>query len=266
MTKYNGHALITGGSSGIGLEFAYQLAAQGYNLVLVARNMEKLEKAASNIKHKYPVDVLVISQDMAKLESADIIYKQLQAQNIQVGLLINNAGFNVSREIFHKLDLNRQIEMVNLLCIGYMSLIHKFLPAMLEKKSSGIIIVSSFSALLPAPLASIYSAAKAFTLKFGINLHAEYSNKGIDILTVCPAFVETNFFEAAGNPVPPLALLTTNEVVKKSLQALGNEIVLVLNNKQFKLKLMFLLSKILSDKIIEKLVRKYIKDSFKITL
>lgn len=266
MKKYNGYALITGGSSGIGLEFAHQLAAQGYNLVLIARNIEKLELAARNIKNKYPVDVLIISQDMAKLESADITYNQLKKNNIQVGLLINNAGFDISREFFHNMDLNHQMELVNLMCLGYMNLTYKFLPAMLEKSSGGIIMISSLAALVPVPLGAVYSAAKAFSLKLGINLHAEYHNKGIDILTVCPAFVDTNIFETSGNSMPSITPLTTDEVVKKSLNALGKDIVLVLKNKQFQQRFFLLLAKVLPDTIVEKLVKKYYKDNLKTTL
>ena len=132
---------------------------------------------------------------------------------------------------------------------------------MLEKKSGGIILISSLAALFPVPLNSIYSASKAFGLKLGINLHAEYSEKGIDILTVCPAYTDTNIFVASNEIPPPIPMLTTEEVVQKSLNVLGKKIVLVLKNKQFKQRVLSFLATFLSEKTKEKLIKKYLKDT-----
>lgn len=261
MNTYDGYALITGGSSGIGLEFARKLAAKGYNLVLIARDVTKLNETAAELKQKYSIDVLTFSQDLSKPESTDIIYNQLQEKQIHVSLLVNNAGFGNPQDYFHKINKNIQTDMINLMCLGYMNLIYKFLPAMLEKKSGGIILISSLAALFPVPLNSIYSASKAFVLKLGINLHAEYSNKGIDILTVCPAYTDTHIFAASNEIPPPIPMLTTEEVVDKSLNALGKDIVLVLKNKQFLQRLLSFLAIFLSDKTKEKLVKKYLKDT-----
>jgi short-subunit dehydrogenase len=261
MNKYDGYALITGGSNGIGLEFARKLAAEGYNLVLVARDVTRLSEAAAELKQKYSVDVVILSQDLSKPESTDIIYKQLQEKQIHVGLLVNNAGFGNHQDYFHKINQNIQVDMINLMCLGYMNLTYKFLPAMLEKKSGGIILISSLAALFPVPLNTIYSASKAFVLKLGINLHAEYGGKGIDILTVCPAYTDTNLFAASNEIPPPIAMLTSEEVVRKSLNALGKDIVLVLKNKQFQQRFLTFLANFLSDKTKEKLVKKYLKDT-----
>ncbi len=261
MRKYEGYALITGGSSGIGLEFARKLAAEGYSLVLVARNLTKLKEVAIELKQKYPVDVLPLSQDLIDPDSTEIIFKHLQEKNIHISLLINNAGFGNPQEYFHKIDQNIHSDMINLMCLSYVNLIYKFLPPMLEKKSGGIILISSLAALFPVPLNTIYSASKTFVLKLGINLHAEYSAKGIDILTVCPAYTDTNIFAATNETPPPIPMLTTEEVVQKSLNRLGKDIVLVLKNKQFQQRLFSFLANFLSDKTKEKLVKKYLKQT-----
>ncbi len=93
MKKYEGYALITGGSSGIGLALAHELAAKGYDLVLVARDLHALKKVQIEIKEAHKVDVITISQDLSKPESTDIIFEKLQKKHIHVGLLVNNAGF-----------------------------------------------------------------------------------------------------------------------------------------------------------------------------
>jgi short-subunit dehydrogenase len=265
MKKYEGHALVTGGSDGIGLEFANELAAQGYDLVLVARNPEKLEAVAAEIKNKYPIEIVTIAQDLSRLESTDLIWNLLQEKQVHVGLLVNNAGFNTF-ERFLNIDRQYHIDMVNTLCISVMDLTYKFLPPMIEKGSGGIIFVSSFAsqpALLPLDV--VYSGAKSFVLKLGTGLHAEYGSKGIDILTVCPGAVDTNIHAAAGHPHPAGQQLTTQNVVSASLDALGNKIVLLLNKNRLQ-KLLNLLSPFMSYKLLEKIMKKFVKKAWGVDL
>src|SRR5689334_9775775 len=104
MKKYDGYALITGGSSGLGLEFARQLAVAGYNLVLVAKDKAKLEAAASKLREQHSIDVVSIAADLSTRDSTQVILTALKAENIHVGILINNAGFIYVRH-FHKMPL-----------------------------------------------------------------------------------------------------------------------------------------------------------------
>lgn len=258
MKKYAGHALITGGSSGIGFAFAKELAEQGYDLILVSNIETQLEAAKKELK-KYDVEVVTLMQDLADPQSTKIIYSSLQAQNIHVGLLINNAGF-VCSGLFHKLDLQKVRNMIQVMSISLTELTYTFLPPMLEKGGGGIILSSSIAAQLLAPDNQVYGAVKAYSLKFGECLHAQYTSKGIDILTICPALVDTNIYKSAGYATPSAyPLISAQEVAQKSLAALGKKIVLNIYGKQTKLKFLALLPRFLSRHLIERITRQMTK-------
>jgi short-subunit dehydrogenase len=261
LKRYEGYALITGGSSGLGLEFAHQLAAQGYDLVLVARDETNLEKAADSIREKHTVQIVTFTQDLRLADSGSLLYEFLKLQKISVGLLVNNAGYNVPGT-FHEADEQKMLGMVDLMCLGYTDLIYKFLPDMLDKKQGAVILIASLAALVPMPKSSVYAAAKAFTLQLGISLHAEYTQQGIDVLVVCPSLVDTNIFKASGRQAPDARLLTPQRVIQKTLDALGKKIVIVIPH-DLKAKILFWLSYIMPRKILEKVVLKEIKKVFK---
>jgi short-subunit dehydrogenase len=262
MKKYEGYALITGGSSGFGLEFAHQLAAQGYDLVLVARNQSLLEAAAVDLKAKHHIAVHVIAQDLIHPDAAELIFDNLQRQGIQVGLLVNNAGY-VEIGPFMALDRKKTLDLINLMCVGYTDLVYKFLPGMSAAGGGGVILLSSLAALVPCPYFAVYGAAKAYVLQLGISLHAEYKEQGIDFLTVCPGVVATHLYEAAGVPIPDSDIsLTAEEVVRKSLAVLGKKIVIsMITNSKVKMLLPF--KSLLSNEFIEKLVLKEINKALK---
>jgi len=267
MRKYEGYALITGGSSGIGLEFAKQLAKQGYDLVLIARDTVKLEEAVLHIKKDHPVDVVIISQDLADPDSTDIIFHQLQKKKIHVGLLVNNAGYGLMSYL-HEANRKKLLDMINVMCRSLTDLTYRFLPPMLEKKSGGIILISSIAGMIPLPLESVYGASKAYSLELGVSLHAEYGSKGIDFLTVCPGYVDTSFFVTGDQKfaVPKISLLSAEDVVTQSLNAMGKEIVVKVLNKDIKLHILLSLFPFLSQKTTEKLVKKFYKDELHINL
>ena len=254
-TKYDGYALITGGSSGIGLAFAKQLAEQGYNLVLVARKQEELKKAQIDIKTQYSVDVVTISEDLSNPESTDNIYNQLQMNNIQIGLLVNNAGFGKANH-FEKIDRAYQQSMIRVMCSSYTDLTFKFLPSMLKKKSGGIIFLSSSAALSALPFFSVYGAAKAFVLQFGRSLNVEVKRKGIDVLTVCPSPVNTNFYPP-GVPHPPGKSFMPDEIAQRSIKALGKKSVLLINSP--KVRFLLFLTKFLPSKWIDAIAYNYMQ-------
>jgi uncharacterized protein len=260
MKNYEGYALITGGSSGIGLEFAKQLAEQGYNLVLVARNKEKLAAEANGLKKKYSVEVVTISQDLSKLEAADIIFETLKKKKIHVGLLVNNAGFGIMGH-FHELSREKALNMVNVMCVNSMDLSLKFLPPMLKKGIGGIIFLSSLAGTVPGPYYVVYSSAKAFELQMAISLHAEYDRNGIDVLAVCPGAVETEFFgvDKFPRPLDSVHLLASDEVARQSLQALGKVIVLGMPN-DLMAKIGLKLNNLMTYKASETITKKIIKD------
>ncbi len=262
MKKYDGYALITGGSSGIGLAFAHELAAMGYDLVIVSNIETQLKTAEKELKKAHDVDVLAIYQDLADPESTDIIYNKLQAKKIHVGLLLTNAGFAATGP-FHELDRKKMLDMIRVMTISVTDLSYKFLPAMLEKGSGGIIITSSISSQLPDPYVQVYGSSKAYSLKFGISLHAEYASQGIDILTICPAFVDTNIYGDLAKPA--LKLITPTQIAQQSLAALGKEIVLNIYGNQTPIKLLVLINRLFSHKFTEKQMLKRMQASTIIT-
>lgn len=264
MKKYEGYALVTGASSGIGSDFAMQLAAAGYDLVLVARNEPRLKKVAADIKKEHAVDIIIIVQDLSKPESTDIIFDTLTEKKIHVGLLVNNAGFTTFGS-FHETPRDKSLEMINVMCTSYMDLTYKFLSPMLEKGSGGVIFISGVPGILTAPLIAVYGAAKVFTLQLGINLHAEYAKKGIDVLTVCPGLVDTNFLKTANAPLPKAPFLHPTHVAEKSLAALGKDIVLTLPSDTG-VKMGLFLTRFLSYKMSEKITAKVYKQMWDIDL
>lgn len=264
MKKYDGYALITGGSSGIGLAFAHELAAQGYDLVLVARDKTKLAAAKKSIQSAHPIKVITLSHDLAKEDSAKKIVHFLHTKKIHIGLLINNAGFG-SFGYFHQQDHMKSLDMINTMCLGYTDLTYKLIPAMLEKSSGGIIFISSILALIPGPLFAVYAASKAYIFKLGISLHIEYESKGIDVLTVCPGPIDTNFYKAQNIPEPKTNILPPSIVVKKALKALGNEIAISVPSDLLQ-RILPILNNLLSLKIMEKMAKKAYKKFFNVDL
>lgn len=216
-------ALVTGASSGIGEAFARALAAEGLDLVLVARSGEKLRTLARDLTETYLRRVEVVTADLTSPGAAAKIFEAVQKREMPVDLLVNNAGFG-SAGSFHKLDLDRERHQIRLNAEALVEMTHVFLPAMLARKRGGIINVASMAAFQPLPYMSVYAATKAFVLAFSGGLRGEVRDKGINVLCVCPGPVDTPFFEATGNTrlratVPRPMMTTAPKVVAASLKA-----------------------------------------------
>ncbi|MEL6393832.1 MAG: SDR family oxidoreductase, partial [Bacteroidota bacterium] len=156
-------ALITGASSGIGAEFARQLAAKKRDLVLVARSQDKLNEIAEQLQRQHSIRAHVISQDLTEPGAAASIARQVEELGIVIDLLINNAGFG-DYGSFSESVLERQTGMIQLNITALVELTHAFLPKMLERQQGGIINVSSIAGFQPMPYWSVYAASKAFVL------------------------------------------------------------------------------------------------------
>jgi short-subunit dehydrogenase len=216
-------ALITGASSGIGEAFANALAAQGFDLVLVARSEDRLRRIAQQLTEAHARRVEVVTADLTQSDSAAKVRAATDALGIDVDLLINNAGFGTVGS-FHKLDAARERDEILLNAAAVVDMTHAFLPAMLERKRGGIINVASMAAFQPLPYMSVYAATKAFVLSFSQGIRGEVRGRGVDVLAVCPGPVDTPFFEATGNAnlrstVPRATMVTTDDVVRASLRA-----------------------------------------------
>ena len=184
-------ALITGASSGIGEEFAKQLAARGYGLVLVARREDRLKSLADSL----PVDAQVVGCDLAN--DAASLKGKIDSLGAQVDLLVNNAGFG-TRGRFRDAEVERQAEMVRLNCEAVVRLTGDFLPGMLERGRGGVIVVASTAGMQPLPYEAVYGASKAFALNFTEALHAELKGTGVRCLAVNPGPVPTEWQQVAG--------------------------------------------------------------------
>ncbi|MBD2356474.1 SDR family oxidoreductase [Tolypothrix sp. FACHB-123] len=218
-------ALITGASSGIGKAFAQQLAAQNTNLVLVARSQEKLYQITKELQENYQIHIEVIVKDLTEPHAAQAVFDIIQAKELTIDLLINNAGFGDYGD-FASSDGEKQVKIVQLNILALVDLTHKFLPLMRQRQSGSIINVSSITAFQPMPYLSVYAASKAFIVSFSQALWAENRPYGIRVIVTCPGPIETNFFAQANFP-PRLAgsseqMFTSEEVVQQTLKALGN--------------------------------------------
>ena len=189
-------ALITGASCGLGYSFAHVFAREGYNLVLVARNGERLEEIKREIEEKYSSNVTVIAKDLCKSDSAKEIYVATETAGINIDVLVNNAGSGDFGE-FHKCDLDKQVRMVQLNCIALMELCRYYLPAMVGRGSGNVVNVDSIAAFQPGPLMSVYYATKAFVFSFSQALTRELKGSGVKVMALCPGPIRTNFDVAA---------------------------------------------------------------------
>ncbi len=189
-------ALITGASGGLGLSFVNLFAKDGYDLVLVARNGERLEEIKKDVEQKYNIKALVVAKDLCSPSGADEVYEATKQAGINIDVLVNNAGFGDFGE-FHNSDINKQIRMVDLNCIALMHLCHLYLSDMLKQKSGNILNVDSIAAFQPGPLMSVYYATKAFVLSFSQALTRELKGTGVKVTALCPGPIRTNFDNAA---------------------------------------------------------------------
>lgn len=222
-----GAALITGASSGIGLEYAAALAREGLDLVLVARRAGRLERLAARLRDRYGVAVLVMAEDLATAGAAARIVAETTRRGIDVALLVNNAGFGTFG-VLDKQDIGGQRAMVDVNCGAVVELTRLLLPALRARGRGGIIVVSSILGHFPMPAMATYSATKAFDLFFAMSLWGELRGTDIDVQALCPGPTRSEFSALAGSPDRgPLGYKSAREVVDRSLARLGRSLVVV---------------------------------------
>jgi uncharacterized protein len=188
--------LVTGASSGIGLELAKCFAAEKSNLVLVARNSGALENLAAELRGKFQVEVHVITADLAQSESPAKIFDELQGRGITVDVLVNNAGFGLHGG-FAELPLARQLEIIQVNVASLVALTGLFLPGMIQRRRGGVLNVGSVAGFLPGPNMAVYYASKAFVQSFTEALCEEVRGNGVSVTNLCPGPTETNFSQVA---------------------------------------------------------------------
>jgi short-subunit dehydrogenase len=189
-------ALITGASSGIGLEFARIFAAHKNNLVLVARSGDKLNALAAELKEKHAVEVKIIAADLSDIAQVQQVYDTCQSENIEVEYLINNAGFGDFKNFANE-NWDTIMGMIDLNIKALTKLTHLFVPDMVKRKSGKILNVASTAAFQPGPGMAIYFATKSFVLFLSEALHVELKYTGVNVTCLCPGPTESGFATAA---------------------------------------------------------------------
>ena len=189
--------LVTGASSGIGLELARCFAAEGCRLILVARKGIALEALAAELRKAHKIQAQVFTADLAHRDAPNRLLAHLQAAGIKVDVLVNNAGFGAQGK-FAELPLERQLDMLQVNITAVVHLSGLLLPGMIERRRGGVLNVASTAAFQPGPGMGIYYATKAFVLSFTEALAEELAGTGLTATAVCPGPTRTNFGAAAG--------------------------------------------------------------------
>lgn len=214
-------ALITGASSGIGEAFARALAQRGTALILTARSKAKLEQLADELRERYQITVHVFPKDLSLAQAPLELFEEIQKNRLTVDILINNAGFGRWTDFLgERMDGYEQMVALNINAL--VRLTHLCLPAMLARRSGGVINVASTAAFQPISFLAIYAASKAFVLNFTEALAGEYRGKGIQVLALCPGPTDTNFSSVARANTPDTHSATAAEVAEAGLAAFVN--------------------------------------------
>jgi short-subunit dehydrogenase len=190
-------ALVTGASGGIGLELARLFAADGYDLVLVARSKDKLTQISEELGAQFKVSAHVLMKDLARAESPREIFAELEAAGVSVDVLVNNAGFG-SYGLFAEADERAQLEMLQVNVVALTHLTKLFLTGMIARGRGRVLNVASTAAFQPGPLMAVYYATKAYVLSFSEAIANELAGTGVSVTALCPGPTETGFVAAAG--------------------------------------------------------------------
>ena len=221
MSKY---ALVTGASSGIGLEVSKNLASKGYNLVLTARRTDLLNDLANDIENQYGVNVDVISKDLSLYDSPKEIYEFCESKNYDINLLVNNAGYGI-KTAFHNTSVEDEENFVRVLGTSVIMLTKLFLPKMIENGDGKIMIVSSVASFAaPSAIQPLYGPIKTFMNRFSDSININYKHKGITSTSVCPGFTVTGFHTASGvqeqmDRVPKFMVFSAERIAKEAVDA-----------------------------------------------
>ncbi|WP_028637151.1 SDR family NAD(P)-dependent oxidoreductase [Nocardioides sp. URHA0032] len=226
-------ALVTGPTAGIGRSFAHQLAEQGYDLVLVARDKERLEAEAAELRTAYGVAVEVLPADLVDRAELATVAARLSDPARPVDLLVNNAGFGLKKRFLDN-TVDEEQAMLDVLVTAVMRLSHAALGAMSERGSGGIINVSSVAAFLPR---GSYSAAKAYVNSFSEWASREYAPRGVTVTCLCPGFTKTEFHErmqVGRGSAPDFMWLDADELVRTALKDHARGKVFSIPSPQYK--------------------------------
>lgn len=213
-------ALITGTSAGIGVALAEELAAGGTNLVLTARRKDRLEALAQRLACSHKIETQVVPADLTDPAAPEKIFSFTRDKEIEIDLLINNAGFGKYGE-FHSVAKERLVEMVQVNCSAVVHLTHLFVQGMVARRRGDILILASTASFQAVPYISTYAATKAFDLLFAEGLAEELKPYGIHVCALCPGSTESEFHVVAGQDKFIHRAETAQKVARTGLRALA---------------------------------------------
>lgn len=214
-----GTALITGPTAGIGLEFARRLAGRGHDLVLVARNRDRLDEVAAELRGQYAVAVEVLPADLTDRDQLATVEARLADTERPIEILVNNAGFGLKHRFLDN-SVEQEQAHLDVLVTAPMRLTHAALGGMVARGRGKVVNVSSVAGFLPR---GSYSAAKAYVTRFSEWAHAEYAASGVTVMALCPGFVRTEFHErmdVGRDAVPSRLWLDVEPLVDEALRDL----------------------------------------------
>ena len=219
----NRTALITGASAGLGAEFARQLAAQGYNLVLVARRREKLEQLAAQLSQQHNIRCDIECADLVDPAAPIAIYNALRAKDIHIDYLVNNAGI-AGPALLEEDDWQQHQDFYQLMMTSVAHLCHLFIPAMRERGFGRVINIASVAGRVPRADGCNYSSSKAYVVSLSESLSVTLAGTGVNVCALCPGFTHTDFHESAGmmdmkNALPKWMWYPADTVVADGIKA-----------------------------------------------
>lgn len=217
-------ALITGASSGIGEAFAHVFAAEGFDLVLAARRMDRLEAVAERIRREQRRRVHAIACDLSQPAAPSHLCAAVAERGLTIDALVNNAGYGVPGP-FAASSWERHGAMLQVMVLAVAELTHQLLPPMIERGYGRVINVASLAALVPAPAGhTLYAASKALVVKFSESLAGEVARYGVHVTAICPGFTRSEFHDVTGtratvSQLPPWLWMEASQVAREGYDA-----------------------------------------------
>lgn len=254
MSNLKKYTLITGGSEGIGLELAKLFAADRHNLIIVARDTERLNYVKLYLEKKYGIDVQIIACDLSVDKSCEKVIKNVKEKNLIVDNLINNAGIG-SFGLFQNSEEEFDERLININIMTITRLTKYFLKEMIKNGGGGILNVASTAAFVGGPKMAMYYSSKAYVLSLTEALHDEVKTYGIRVTCLCPGPVSTSFQEKSGIKKSEKAkryLMTADKVAKKGYSGLLRNKTIVIPG--YKNKLLVIGTKIIPRSLSRKIV------------
>lgn len=215
-------SLVTGASSGIGVDFARELAGRGSNVILVARRAERLQEVQTELTTRFRVEADCVTADLANEQARQQLYDDLKRAGRVVDVLVNNAGFGL-HGLSWEIPWEQERQMLNVDVMAMAHLTKLFLKDMVARDSGYILQVASYGAYQPAPTYASYSAAKSFVLNYGEALNYELRDSNVGVTVVSPGIVDTEFHDVAGqekNRYQRMTQMKPDEVARIAVDAM----------------------------------------------